>query len=107
MLNLTCFTTRSNLKFYKNGASHMTKLASMPIYHKPLKSSSKLMRNPMVFKSGRNERGSGFKMFIKDGPVLTLTCSIWSHLIDMLISYQAHTRMCSERLNGHWFSGSK
>ena len=35
----------------------MTELASMPIYIKPLKSSSKLMRNPMVLKSDRNERG--------------------------------------------------
>ena len=75
---------------YKNGASHMTKLASMPIYHKPLKSSSKLMRNHMVLKSGRNEQGQ-----------------IWSHLFDMLISYQAHTRMYNDRSNCHWFSGSK
>ena len=57
MLTLTCFPTRSNLHFYKNGASHMTKLASMPVYHKPLKYFSILMRNAMVLKSGSNERG--------------------------------------------------
>ena len=64
----------------------------------------------MVLKSGRNERGSMFMTFINDGPVLTLTRfahgQIWLHLFDMLISYQAHTHMCSERSNGHWFSGS-
>ena len=41
----------------KNSTGHLTKLASMPIYPKPLKSSSKLMRNFMVLKAGRNERG--------------------------------------------------
>ena len=60
--------------FYKNGASHMTKLASMPIYHKPLKSSSKLIRNPMVLNLAGKNGGSRFKTFINDGPVLTLTC---------------------------------
>ena len=35
----------------------MTELASMPMYHTPLTSCSKLMRNTIVLKSGRNERG--------------------------------------------------
>ena len=65
----------------------------------------------MILKSGRNKRGSRFKTFINDGPVLTLTCfatsQIWPHLFEMLISCQAHTRMCSERSNGHWFYGLK
>ena len=35
VLTLTCFAKKSNLKFYKNGESHMNKLVSMPTYHKP------------------------------------------------------------------------
>ena len=58
--------------------------SSMPIYHKPSNSSSKLMRNPMVLKYGRKERG--LETFINDGPVLILTCfATRSNLVTPLI----------------------
>ena len=100
------------LKFYKkkNGASHMTNLTSMPIYHKPLKSSSKLMGNPMVLKSGRNERGLGVSDINKWRPCayLDLFCNKvkFGHtsLICLSRFRPIHVCVVSVRMAiGYWF----